>query len=405
MSELIEHGVKKYEDTEEELKLFLEAVVDLIAIIDENGFFNRISEAWTDLLGWSQTEFLEMNWKDIIHKDDLIETEFLIKNRRDDGLIRGLKNRYRCKDGSYKWLEWNCKLLKEKGLDLVTVRDITENVEMERRSNELQKVIELETIKSEFFANISHEFKTPINIILGTVQLLNIHIDKNNIKYNSEVDLKRYSKSVKQNSFRLLRLVNNLIDMTKIDTGFYEIHLENRNIISIIEEITLSVAQYIGDKGITLTFDTNEEEEVIACDPDKIERIMLNLLSNAIKYTPKDGKIDVNIKVNSKDIEISVEDNGIGIAREKLDVIFERFIQVDNTLTRQSEGSGIGLSLVKSLVEMHGGSVSVESEVNKGTKFIFRLPKITTDNQSNLQPKVIKSRVEKCEVEFSDIYS
>ena len=187
-------------------------------------------------------------------------------------------------------------------------------------------------------------------------------------------DRYKYIKMMKQNCYRLLRLINNLIDITKIDTGYFHINEINYNIISLIENITLSVADYIENKGMSLIFDTDVEEKIIACDPEKIERIILNLLSNAVKFTPCGGNIIVNIEDNIDNICIRVKDTGRGIPAEKLDSIFERFVQVDKSLARDHEGSGIGLSLVKALVELHGGTISVKSKEGNGTEFIIYIP-------------------------------
>ncbi|MGL5312903.1 MAG: sensor histidine kinase, partial [Peptostreptococcaceae bacterium] len=288
---------------------------------------------------------------------------------------------------------------------VVTARDITNQVIEEKNKRKLEEAIKLESFKNEFFANISHEFKTPLNIILGAIQLISKNIDCNNL--SEQAIYTRYIKPIRQNSYRLLRLVNNLIDITRIDTGFYELQLANYDIVNIVENITLSVAQYIEDKGINLVFDTNCEEKVIACDPDKIERIILNLLSNAIKYTSINGKIFVDLKIINDKVLVSVEDNGIGIESSKLETIFERFKQVDNILTRKCEGSGIGLSLVKALIELHNGSIEVYSEVNKGTKFIFELPIKIIENDKNkllYDSRDEGMQIEKCNIEFSDIY-
>jgi len=135
-------------------------------------------------------------------------------------------------------------------------------------------------------------------------------------------NLTRHTNYIKQNSYRLLRLVNNLIDINKMDMGAYELRCSNNNIVSIIEDITLSVSDYIQNNKINLIFDTNTEEVITYCDPDKIERIMLNLLSNAIKYTEDNGLIEVNIDANEYEIVVSVKDTGIGIPKEKLEFIF-----------------------------------------------------------------------------------
>ena len=265
----------------------------------------------------------------------------------------------------------------------------------------------IEVLRTDFINNFSHEFKTPLNIILASLQVINHNIFNKNIKFSKDFNLKKYTNSIKQNSYRLLRLANNLIDITKIDSGYYEIQPKNCNIVSIIEDITISVAQYMKDKGIDLIFDTSFEEIIISCDPDKIERIMLNLLSNAVKYTKSPGIINVFIDKTEDTVIISVKDTGIGIPKENISIIFERFIQVDDTLTRKCEGSGIGLSLVQSLVQMHGGKIAVYSTKDIGSEFTFTLP-LQTINNSDIIYNINEdshSKLDKCNIEFSDIYS
>lgn len=271
----------------------------------------------------------------------------------------------------------------------------------------LEENLAIESMKNEFFANLSHEFKTPLNIILGTMQLINKNIEKNNIFYDENFNLKKYNHVIKQNSYRLLKLVNNLVDITRIDAGYYNIKRTNQNIVEIVEDITMSISQYAEEKGINLIFDTDEEEIIIGCDPDKIERIILNLLSNAIKYTDYGGEIKVSINLKKDKVYISVKDNGVGISEEGIKTVFERFVQDSNGIDRRCEGSGIGLSLVKSLVEMHGGSISVNSKINEGSEFKFELPnkKVIEDKTNTNIREASHSKVEKCDIEFSDIYS
>ena len=390
---------------EEELRLFLDTAVDLLAILGDDKKYIKVNSGWTDVLGWSEKDLYSIDFMEIIHPDDVELTYNYVKDLKKNKKIKGVVNRYICKNGDIKWIEWNCRYIEDREVSICTGRDITMLIEMKAQKENYEKALELERIKSEFFANISHEFKTPLNIILTTMQLILKGLD-NDIDYVDKERLLKYMNFIKQNSFRLLRLVNNLIDITKIDSGFYEISLENKNIISVVEDITTSVVDYMEEKGIELIFDTEVEEEIVACDPDKIERIMLNLLSNAIKYTSNNGKIEVYIKIVDKNVVISVSDNGIGIEKEKLEHIFDRFSRVRNTLTRSCEGSGIGLSLVKSLVEMHGGTIEVESKFGFGTKFIFTIPITVINNCKKLSEskEVNTSRIEKCNIEFSDIY-
>lgn len=287
------------------------------------------------------------------------------------------------------------------------------NIELEQKVRE--QTMELRVAKEEaeaaneaksmFLANISHELRTPLNIIMSINQMLKLYLNK------SELDKNQVEKKVNmqvQNCYRLLRLVNNLIDITKIDSGHFEIVKRRGNIVQIVECITMSVVEYIEDKGINLIFDTDIEENSFYFDPDAIERIVLNLLSNAIKYTPSGGCIFVNLQSVDGGVIISIKDTGVGIDEGKINVIFERFKQVDELLTRRHEGSGIGLSLVKSLVQMHGGSIEVHSEAEKGTEFLVMLPAGDEDESTKHYISSVyddKQRVvEKINIEFSDIY-
>lgn len=268
-----------------------------------------------------------------------------------------------------------------------------------------QKAIETEEynqLKSNFLATISHEFKTPLNIILGSIQLLE-NTDMNDLEEFKRL-FNKYIGIQKQNSYRLLRLISNFIDITKIESSNVKIKLRNNDIVKVIEDITMSIVEYTKMKDISIIFDTDVEEKIIAFDMDMMERIMLNLLSNAIKFTEKGGEIQVNIYVEEEKVIISVKDNGIGIPQDKLEMIFDRFAQVENPLRRGVEGSGIGLSLVKSLVELHEGSISVHSELGKGSEFIMELPDRVIDDNSMEGYREEGCYSEKIHVEFSDIY-
>ena len=166
----------------------------------------------------------------------------------------------------------------------------------------------------------------------------------------------------------------------------------------------MSVVDYVKNKKRNIIFDTEVEELVMGCDPEIIERIMLNLLSNAVKYTDEGGDIQVNLEIKEGHVVVLVKDNGIGIPKDKQESIFERFVQVDSSFTRKCEGSGMGLALVKGLVELHNGVVRVESELGKGSTFIVELPIKEAEQELVVDLNVGKALVEKCKIEFSDIY-
>lgn len=275
--------------------------------------------------------------------------------------------------------------------------------EAEENLKLLKEAMESDKQKNEFFANVSHELRTPLNVIMGILHLLTLYNGEDGVPHES---CKKYTKMMKQNCYRLLRLINNLIDITKIDAGFFDIEPGEYDIVKIIEDITLSIVDYIESNGLILEFDTDTEERMVACDPNQMERIILNLLANSIKFTNPGGKISVIMEAENDPIKIIIKDTGIGIPREQLETIFQRFRQVKSSLSREFGGSGIGLSLVKSLVEMHKGTISVNSIENKGTEFIIKLPaydcKSITKEERSIKTEGHTDRIK---VEFSDIYS
>ncbi|MEK6265238.1 MAG: ATP-binding protein [Clostridium sp.] len=281
---------------------------------------------------------------------------------------------------------------------LVLIIDVTPEI----KSN----IIMEKTLKSqgELLVNISHELKTPLNVIFSTAQLLDMYCKNGSIEKKKDSFIK-YIDSIKLNSYRLSKLINNIVDSSKIEEGFFEIHLSNNNIVEVVEEIIMSVTHFTEIKGLNIIFDTNMEEKIMACDPEKIERILLNLISNAIKFSNKGDEIFVEVRDKNEFVEISVKDNGIGIKEKYLDMIFDRFKQVDKSLSRNAEGTGIGLSLVKSIVELHGGSISVESESGNGSKFIVVLPAIEVIQQNILFNNNMRDINENIQVELSDVYS
>lgn len=286
------------------------------------------------------------------------------------------------------------------------VIDITERKKMEIDIIEARDRAENTcNIKSEFIANMSHELRTPINVIFGGIQLFELYLS-NDMEVNKD-KFKPHLHSMKQNCLRLLRLVNNLIDTTKIDSGFYEPTFTNQNIVELIKRITMSVVEFAYQKSISITFDSTIEQMLVMCDVDMIERIMLNLISNAIKYTH--DLISIKIKHSMGDVYISVCDNGIGIDKDKHEVVFERYKQGEDLFTRMSEGSGIGLSLTKSLVEMHGGKISVNPNYTDGCEIVIKLPSVKNVNRKSVTTNydyISQNHrlIEKMKIEFSDIY-
>jgi len=385
----------------------------------ENGEIKKINRTWTDITGYTIEDIQTISeWADIsdVFIGDLegtnIDKLFNLEKRQSDG-----EYYIKTKDGNKRiWYFYSSyigksqdghKLLMRVAIDITErkhMEELEKSVEEERKK--LYEIKEYDRIKTEFFSNISHELRTPINVIFSALQMHELKL-KDCLLEDNIVGKYKYTNIMKQNCYRLLRLVNNIIDITKIDSGYFDMNENNVDIINLVENITLSVADYIENKGLSLIFDTVVEEKNISCDPEKIERIILNILSNAVKFTPSGGEITVNIEDCIENICIKIKDTGRGIPKDKVDLIFKRFVQVDKSLTRDCEGSGIGLSLVKCLVELHDGTISVESDVGNGTEFIIHIPCRLADEvnkEISCCDAMGENLIERINLEFSDIY-
>lgn len=228
-------------------------------------------------------------------------------------------------------------------------------------------------LQSQFFSFVSHEFKSPVNIMMGAVQLISKTLDLE-VNCSNKESIKQYIEILKRNSYRLLRLINNFIDINKISSGFLTLECEICNIIEVVEELIQSVKVYASNKDLVINFYSEVKYLLVWCDVEKIERIILNIFSNAIKYTESGGKIDVQLYVKKKKVYLSIKDTGIGIPENNIESIFDPFSKVQAEFRNNAEGNGLGLAIVKALLELHGGKISCKSQYGKGSEFIVELP-------------------------------
>lgn len=271
--------------------------------------------------------------------------------------------------------------------------DITEEI---NRNIELEKLTRL---KDEFFTIISHELRTPLTIIYSSVQLA---YDVYNKELTPNID--KTLGRINQNCGRLLKLINNILDISKAEAGFLNLNSTAFDIVYISETIVHSVNSYAVSKGIELIFDTDEEEYNVRLDRDKYEKILLNLLSNAVKFTPEGKQIFVSLKMERDNFYLSVKDFGVGIPEDKIDLIFDRFAQVNSSLSRRAEGTGIGLALVKKFLELMEAEIKVITELGKGTEFIVKFKTISVEtNDLNNYAILTANLNDRINIEFSDI--
>ena len=251
-------------------------------------------------------------------------------------------------------------------------------------------------LKSHFISNISHELKTPITVIMSVIQLAKINNKEDSNNKNIQI--------LDNNCKRLLRLINNIIDMEKFDANELKLDLKNVNIVSLIDDIVESIDPYAKSKDLNIIFDPHYEEIYMAIDCPKIERVFLNLISNAIKFSYNGGLIYITLyKDNDNNVVISFKDYGIGINEKNLKCIFDRFTQIDNTMTRHNEGSGIGLSIAHSFITLHNGTIDIKSKEKEGSEFIVKIP-IKLMDEKNILTHNREILDYNTKTELSDIY-
>ena len=231
-----------------------------------------------------------------------------------------------------------------------------------------EKILEADKVKNEFLANISHELRTPLNSILGFADILSTEIYGN---LNSKQE--EYIKDIKVSGTHLLGMINEILDMSKIEANAMKIVKSTFWISRALDEVCNILAPLAQKKNITLDKAMIADFEVFA-DYQKIQQILYNLVSNAIKYSPENNQVDIAVMKGENNFKIAVHDNGIGLDPKYHGKIFAKFVQLDSAYTKKESSTGLGLTITKELVELHGGKISLISEINNGSTFIVEIP-------------------------------
>lgn len=273
--------------------------------------------------------------------------------------------------------------------------DVTSEV-MERKTIE-----KLKNMQEEFFSFITHELRTPLTNMSSSIQLMELMcVDEMTPRIH------KYIHMIKRNTMQQLRLINNLLDITRAQSGYLKAYKRNMDIVAATRAISESIQTFAISRKIHVIFHTEYESKIIAMDDEKFERIILNILSNAIKFTPENKNVYIKLYPKGEDICIEIKDEGYGIPKDKQNVIFERFGQANTNLTRESEGAGIGLCLVKLLVDAVGGKITLKSDEGKGSTFkIFLHDDTVSEGEQLMFQEFTNDRlVQILNIEFSGIY-
>lgn len=360
--------------------------------VRENTYGRKIHEFVT---GWKGSPS-EQLWREVLSQKKIVHVnEYACDNfKRGRTFWKGTLIPIH-EDGEMKYVTEMTEEITERYLTEMLIEEqshivLEENDELERTLSNQEK----------FFSFISHEFKTPLTVTMSAVQAIEL-ICKNEL---SDI-AKKYIKKIYQSSLQQVRLVNNLLDITRADAGYLKVNKKNMDIVRMTKLIIKSILVYANEKNVNIECNPSSKEIYLGIDDEKYERILLNLLSNAIKFSPIKGNIYVDIEENNGLVSITVKDEGPGIPEDKQKVIFERFGQVNNSLTRESEGTGIGLYIVNLLVNALGGEINLESKLGQGSAFKVILPIEIVEEEDILKGNLMDDGlVRTVNVEFSNVY-
>ena len=290
--------------------------------------------------------------------------------------------------------------MKEENQFLVLIRLLDNEERVLEAIKELDLVNNQHHVKNEFLINTSKCLKDPIE----NISKINDKLEKNKHKYNSN-HINNYTKLVKRNCYRIQRLINNMKEIADTENGVSSENFVSYDIVKLTKNIVDIIEKNYSNKGINIKFKSNINSYNMIIDVDKMERAILNLISNSIKFSEMGSYIEVNITRENKEIKISVKDEGVGIPKDRMNFIFTKFGQIDRTLSRNTEGCGVGLALVKEIVNLHKGQIHVQSEEGVGSTFTIILQEnIGFIDKKTFEREDYKSIEEKINVEFADIY-
>lgn len=350
-------------------------------IIIQNGRFKYLNPAISEIIGYSREEMIKWTEKEIaevIPKEDLKIVMDLFNKGKEEELNFTPNSSFRTinKNGQVKWLENLVSVIsyENKPANLVCVIDVTDKKKFEELIiEENKKLLKLNKMRKDIITRVSHELKTPITAMYGATQIL-----LNQFREDMDSEILKFTEISHRGALRLKKLVDNLVDVTKLETGKIELNVQNENISNAIQECIEEMNYLATHRNLKITFELSNNI-FISVDKYRLQQVITNILSNAIKNTPKGGIIDITIFEKEEYIDIKIKDTGIGITNKEKELLFEKFGKIERygmDLGVNIEGSGLGLYISKEIVDLHGGEILVDSDGrHKGTTFTIRLIK------------------------------
>jgi PAS domain S-box-containing protein len=369
-------------ESQEKLRQMFESVTDAISVIDLNGIITEVNQRTVEMHGFaSRDELLGRSAFELVAPRDYERVATNMRRAIKEGTVRGMEYTLLRADGSEFPGELSTSILKDAAgnwIGHITIaRDITERKRMEQEIQNMNEHLKLQNkelekasrAKSDFLARMSHELRTPLNVVMGFAELM---LDQVPGEVNEEQ--RHCLDDILTSSRDLLGLINEVLDLSKVEAGKVKFRRRNIALPEVVKSVTSAMMAVLSQRKQSLDVDLDDGLPLVQADEARLRQVLFNLLSNASNFTPNRGKI--RIETSGKDgwCQVSVSDNGIGIKEGDLKQIFDPFYQADSSMTREKKGTGLGLTLVKEIVEMHGGQIWVESKYGKGSRFTFTLP-------------------------------
>ncbi len=356
---------------EEERDRFFTLSIDMLCIAGYDGHFRRLNPAWERALGWTSEELIRRPYLDFVHPEDIEATKAAAARVTSGKDIVSFENRYRHRDGSYRWLLWTASPYPEQELIYAVAHDITRRKQNEAELHQAKDAAEAASrAKSKFLATMSHEIRTPLSAIIGMTELV--------LDTALPDEQREYLEMVKRSADGLLGVLNDILDFSKIEAGKLDLDRIPFHLRDTVADTLNTLAVRAQQKDLELLYRVAPEvPDTLVGDPLRLRQVLLNLLGNAIKFTNR-GEVILRVEREPGKgpdevlLTFDVRDTGIGISAEKLRMIFDPFSQVDASTTRRFGGTGLGLTIAGRLAEIMGGNITVESTPGAGSTFRFR---------------------------------